>query len=441
MVTAHSSRARPGGRVGPAAPGHRVLAIIERRLGLTSSGLIVAGCAVFGAVLGKVVFSSRAVLLLVYGVLFVVAAAYVMGRRRLALTMERSELPSRVREGKSVTVGLTLHARRGVSTILLEEALPESFGQTVVMPVSILPAGQEMVHHYTFTPKLRGVYTIGPLTAVWSDPFGLTRHRLQLAEPTRIVVHPMTERVADRVISREWEDPPIRPPISRRWPTGFEFYGMRDYVSGDDPRRIVWRATAKTLDTQTGEGRYLVREAEQGITDQVFLILDNDRAQHSPGTPSATFETAVRAVASLGVRHLRDGFSVTVEGNADQLALALRGRRSEVTLLDHLAGVGLVAEPNARAVERLLTNGRRNAHYVLVTPYVSRNTATRLRLLLDRGTSLLLVLILWDETDPLSMHRAAGLGCNVVELRAGMSMDRAFQRISFVRGVSAGGAR
>ena len=62
---------------------------------------------------------------------------------------------------------------------------------------------------------------------------------------------------------------------------------MRDYVPGDDPRRIVWRATARTLDPVSGTGRYLVRESEQGITDRVLLLIDTDRAQHSPGRPVA----------------------------------------------------------------------------------------------------------------------------------------------------------
>jgi uncharacterized protein (DUF58 family) len=413
--------------------GSDFVAFVERRIGLTANGMIVVLLAVLGYILARFV-TSRALLLLVYGVVLVILAAYAMGRRKLAVTATRSDLPSRVREGQPVEVELVLTARRGVSNMLLEENLPDSFGNRVVKPVPHLPAAQDVTHAYSFTPTLRGVYEVGPLTAVWSDPFGLTRHRLVLQEPTKVIVHPVTERVRDRVISREWEDPPIRPPVSRRWPTGFEFYGMRDYVSGDDPRRIVWRASAKTLSDDPTEGRYLVREAEQGITDQVFMVLDTDVEQHTSGLPSESFELAVRAAASLGSRHLMDGFSVNLEGNSKKLASGLRGRRQAIMLLDTLAAVTPEKEHNSVAIDRLLSGGRRNAHHILITPYISRQTASRLRLMLDRGTSMLLVLILNDDTDPLTLHRAGSLGCNVVELRCGQSMDRAFQHMAFLRG-------
>ena len=41
------------------------------------------------------------------------------------------------------------------------------------------------------------------------------------------------------------EDPPMRPPVSKPWPSGLEFYGMREYVPGDDLRHVHWRSSAK----------------------------------------------------------------------------------------------------------------------------------------------------------------------------------------------------
>jgi len=410
------------------AGGSELLAFIERRIGLTSNGLMVLVGAVAGLVVGRLV-ANRALLLFVYGVIAALIAAYAMGRRRLAVDANRSKLPSRVREEQLVEVDLALVARRGVSTIILEETLPDQLGHTVRVPVPNLPAGEETAHHYTFLPKLRGVYEVGPLTAVWSDPFGLTRHRMVLSEPSRLIVHPRVEPVHDRVVCREWEDPPVRPPVPRPWPNGFEFYGMRDYAVGDDPRRIMWRATAKTLDLETGEGRYLVREAEQGITDRITVILDTDASFHSPGHPSETFETAVRATASLAIRHIRDGFSVTVETNRAKIAAEYRGRRAEIPLLDRLAEVVPEQTSLDEPISRLLTSGQRNTHYILITPHLTQKSAARVRLLLDRGTSVLLVFVAWDQTDPLALHRAGGLGCNVVELKPGVPMDRAFLRV------------
>ena len=410
-------------------------AAILNRAGLTLPGGILIAAAVAGYALARFV-GSRTMFLLVYGVVALVGGAWIVGRRRLGVDAARSDLPLRVREGQLVEVELELSAKRRVSTVVLEEELPPLLGTNVSVPIPVLTPGQAVNHVYSFVPRLRGVYQVGPLVATWSDPFGLTTKRMTLIEPSEIVVHPSTELVHDRVLTREWEDPPIRPPFSKPWPTGFEFYGMRDYVSGDDPRRIVWRATARTLDLETGTGHYLVRESEQGITDRVGLILDTNRKRHDKGEVSGTFEAAVRTVASLGTRHLQDGFAVTVEANGRTLVQALRGQRYRIRLLDELARVQLEDEELGSAIQRVISDPRRDTHLVMVTPFLSESDARRVRLLLDRGSSIMIAMVLGEDFDETSLHRAATLGCNVVELRAGDALEAVFSRV-----IGAGGRR
>src|SRR5687768_2217138 len=405
-----------------------VLATAERRLGLTPAGVAVAALAVPGLVLGRAL-ESRPVFLLVYGAVAVVGLSRVLARRRLAVDAHRSSLPTRVRESQSVDVEISVTAKRRLATVVLEEALPEAFGTPVRVPVPLLPSGQTVLHGYRFTARRRGVYSVGPLLAEWSDPFGLTRKRVELAPAETVIVHPSVEGANDRVTSREWEDPPVRPPQSRPWPSGFEFYGLREYVIGDDPRRINWLATARTGGTADGSGRYLVRESEQGITDRVRIGLDTDVTHHAPGDPSETFERAISVMASLGVRHLGDGFSVAMEAGSGSLAKGLRGSRSRIPLLDRLAAVQPERAPLAEVLDRLFLDPQRSTHNVVVTPHLDRETARRIKLLLARGTSVVLVLVLWEDTDPAMIHRAASLGCGVVELKPGASLAATFQHV------------
>lgn len=398
-----------------------------RRLGVTINGLVLLALALIGWLIGLKI-ASRPILLLVYGLLLIVGLAWILGRRKIQVEIGRSKLPSRVREGQVVEVELSLRAKRRLTTVVLEELLPAHLGGAVRFPISALPKGQELTTTYSFVPRKRGRYTVGPLTAEWNDPFGLTRRRVVLDGPVPIIVHPSTQIVHDRIVSRAWEDPPIRPPVFKPWPTGFEFYGLRDYVSGDDPRRIVWRATARTLDVASGTGRYLVREAEQGITDRVNVFLDTDKGSHSPGETSETFEMAVRAAASLGTQHLKDGFAVSVTCNGSRIASNLRGRRAEVELLDQLAAVERESVTLSSALERLLLERGGRSHNVVITPHLDREAATRLRFILDRGTSVLLALVLWEDTDPVTVHRAGTLGCAVVEMTSGAPLEKVFRR-------------
>ncbi|GAC1411783.1 MAG: hypothetical protein NVSMB57_06860 [Actinomycetota bacterium] len=402
------------------------LASIERVSGLTPSGLAVAGSAVLGWLTAYFI-GSRVLFLMVYGLAGLLIALRLTGGRRLGIVAERSDLPTRVREGQSVDVALTIQGKGRTGTLILEETL-ERLAPSVRMLVASLPSGTPVEHTYSFRPKLRGVYGIGPLVAVSSDPFGLTRKRHVLIPPAQVIVHPSTESVHDRVLSREWEDPPVRPPISKPWPTGFEFYGMRDYVAGDDPRRIVWRATART-------GRYLVREAEQGITDRVTIILDNDASHHAAsqttGAPSETFETAVRAVASLAKLHLHDGFVVSIESSSGPVTKSLRGQRLLVTMLDEMARAKMGTDPLSKALRRMLSDPRRDTHTILVTPHLDHGSAAMMKLMLDKGGSLTFVHVRAEDDesfDVQSSHRAAALGCEVIELQPGAPLESGFRR-------------
>lgn len=413
-------------RVVRPGPGRaHIFDIIERRTGLTSAGTSVVLLSVIGWIIARTI-GSRVMFLMVYATVLLMGALFLLGARKPAITARRSELPVRMREHQTVAVELELTAKRRLSTLVIEEQLHPSLGRSVSVLIPSLPAGEGVNYSYSFIPRLRGVYAIGPLTAVWSDPFGLTRRRMTLTAPNQVIVHPSTEMVHDRVLSREWEDPPVRPPISKPWPTGFEFYGMREYVPGDDPRRIVWRATART-------GKYMVREAEQGITDRITLIIDTDRKSHSEGEPSETFEAAIRVAASLGVRHLKDGFGVSVDTPEGRVADSYRGGRLQVRLLDDMARMQLTRTPLSKALDRTLVDPHRDSHCVLISPHLDARSATILRLLIERGGSIVFVHLMTEDSDRDSLNRAAAVGCQVVELDPSAPLESAFRR-----GVGAG---
>ena len=392
---------------------------LQRRAGLTTAGLSVLAGSVACWLLARLQ-GGRTLFLLVYGAVMVVLVARFMGRKRIDLQAERSSLPPRLRQGQQVDVELSLSATRRVGVFVMEEHLDQHLGRERRLPVAGLPSGGGVQHSYTITPRLRGVYTVGPLDAVWTDPFGLTRRTTQLLPATEVVVHPSTEPVHDRPLTRQWEDPPVRPPESKPWPSGFEFYGMRDYVRGDDLRRVVWKAVART-------GRVLIRESEQGITDKVLIHLDTDRSQHSPGDPSDTFEAAVRTAASIGVHHLKDGFSVLLATNDGLLGSARRGEPGRIPLLDDLARVQRSATPLGEGVDALVRSARSDLHTVVVTPHLDDRAAARLKLVIDRGTRVVLVVLTWEETDPRTIAFATGLGCQVVQLRPLDSLEAVFR--------------
>jgi uncharacterized protein (DUF58 family) len=392
---------------------------IQRTLGITRVGQI----AVVGAIglwfMARVV-AGTAIYLFAYGCAALVVISYLIAPRKLKLEGERAGLYPRAQEGDRLDVEVKLTAKRTVSTFILEERVPERLGNPVRLPIAKLSSGSAVSHRYGLRAARRGVYEIGPLVAIAGDPLGLSQRETIVAEPFELLVHPRVELVSDRPLTRQFEDPPIRPPVSKPWPSGLEFYGMREYALGDDLRRIVWRASART-------GKIMVREAEQGITDQITIVIDTDRGTHSRDGEdlSESFETGVRVVASLGVRHLREGYEVSVFTNQGPLTRPLRGATSQLILLDNLARLEQSRQPFSQALMHILSSQRRDAHMIFVTPHLGNEEAARLRLLLNRGISILVVALLWDEEDTHTMGIAAALGCAVVGVHPGQDIATA----------------
>lgn len=400
--------------------GRRVMDRVTDVTGFTSAGLILIVIALGAWAVGYYV-GGRPLYLIAYGAAGVLIVSWFYGRRTPDLVGRRSEVQARVREGQSITVDVALTAARRMSTLILEERLPAALGVSPRISIAELAEGDSAGNTYQLTCSRRGVYTIGPLVVRWGDPFGLTQRRRTVCDEFEMFVHPRVEPASDRPTARLWEDPPQRPPLSRPWPSGLDFYGMRAYAPGDDVRNVVWRAYART-------GSLLVREAEQGVTDKLRLLVDQDVTAHSPGSLSESFETSMRVVASIGMHHLRAGYTVTTEGNKEQIARPLRGvARGAVVLLDALAALQPVRSSLLDLIARVEMTISPDVEVIIVTPRLTLDAILRLRLLIDRGVSVKVVALLWDDEALDHLGQAAALGIKLVEIGPTTNLTMALQ--------------
>jgi uncharacterized protein (DUF58 family) len=111
--------------------------------------------------------------------------------------------------------------------------------------------------------------------------------------------------------------------------TASEFYTMREYVTGDDLRRIHWPSVART-------GHLMIRQDETTRRSIATVFLDNrTSALGASGSPG--FERGVSAAATLGRLLIQAGFAVhlaTVDSPAELV--------SENALLETLAAMGSI---------------------------------------------------------------------------------------------------
>ncbi|RMF84164.1 MAG: DUF58 domain-containing protein, partial [Nitrospinota bacterium] len=93
-----------------------------------------------------------------------------------------------------------------------------------------------------------------------------------------------------------------------------EFHSLREYRSGDNPRRIHWRSSAR-------QQRLMVREFEQEERPAVSILLDTRLSGQPTPQEQAALETAISFAATLTLRLLERGFQVTLAAYTPHLTV------------------------------------------------------------------------------------------------------------------------
>ncbi len=236
-----------------------------------------------------------------FGLLALVLIAVALVRLgKHDLSVSRSVVPERAQAGRDVRVELRLtNEGRGQAPLLLleDQVPPELSGRARFAIRGIEPKGTRTTA-FTLRPSRRGNYAVGPLEITVTDPFGVARVRSSAAGQTNFLAYP---RIEPLVLPRDSGTRRTITVSARRQPTGSsgeDFYTLREYVEGDDLRRIHWPATAK-------RNRYMVRQEETPWHARATVLLD-DRSQAF--VPSS-WERAVEASASVIDLYHRAGYA------------------------------------------------------------------------------------------------------------------------------------
>ena len=258
-------------------------------------------------------------------VLPLLALAFVrLSRPRLEvhrhLSTNRASLGSRV----TVSVVVANHGRATTSFLLLEDAVPSALGRPARQVVAGIPPRREQTVSYALVCRQRGRYRIGPLTLYLTDPFGLARARFDASGTTDLVVFPEVEELSAGGLVAQGAGAG-EAAVRHLYRSAADFYTMREYVTGDDLRRIHWPSVART-------GTLMIRQDESTRRSSAILYLDTRKvALGGHGSPG--FERGVSVAATLGRALSRAGFMLhlaTVDSGATPM--------NEETMLETLAG-------------------------------------------------------------------------------------------------------
>ncbi|OWV10111.1 DUF58 domain-containing protein [Micromonospora wenchangensis] len=302
--------------------------------GLTTRGrsfLAAAIAATISAgILGERDLLRVAVLL---AVLPLLAALYV-GRTRYKLACNRSLDPHRVPVGASSRVVLRLQnmSRLPTGTLLLEDRLPYALGSRPRVVLERLGAHQASSVAYTVRADVRGRYEVGPLVIRMTDPFGLCELSRAFPSTEQLTVIPQVTPLPSVRLPGEYAgsgDSRARSVAVH----GEDDAATREYRMGDDLRRVHWKSTART-------GELMVRREEQPWESRATVVLDTRAHGHRGDGPTASFEWAVSAAASIAVHLRQAGYKLRLV-TGDGVDIDASEATGDGLLLDHLADVRL----------------------------------------------------------------------------------------------------
>ncbi|WBB50223.1 DUF58 domain-containing protein [Verrucosispora sp. WMMA2044] len=231
------------------------------------------------------------------------AVAVVAAARRPRLLVSRQADPDRVARGEPAAMTLTVrNAGRVPAASML--ATDRCGDRVVPVPVLRLRPGADTTVSYPVPTSRRGVVPVGPLRVVRRDPLGLVVLARSYGDVVLVWVHPRVHplRAVPTGAGRSLDGRVDAVPHG-----SITFDSLREYVVGDELRRVHWRTSARV-------GELMVRENVDTSLPRIVVLLDNRALAHPDrvGGVAESFESACEAAASVVTAAVREDLPVVL---------------------------------------------------------------------------------------------------------------------------------
>lgn len=316
-----------------------------------------------------------------------IAAAIALGGILLAAIVDTLRLPvrndlavthivpDRMGLGDPYEISYAIRSTAVRSAIVrFYDAVPSGITADIERGAFTLAPGQTMELLVDAVGEQRGRHRFGPAALRLESPLGLVARLLpfQLFDETTVVPSlSNVRRLRLLAMQNRLSDAGVRALKQRG--EGTAFAGLRDYVPGDDPRLVDWKASAR-------HGQLTVREQTIERSQAVVVMIDCGRAMTQLAGRYARFEHVLSAALVLSDVAAASGDRVGLLAFDDEVRAyvppqkglaALRSLRTSLSGLD-----ASLTEPDfASAFRVLAARQRRRALIVLFTDLVDLRTA------------------------------------------------------------------
>lgn len=278
--------------------------------------------------------------------------------------------PLSLGEEQPVLVGVSLAAAAGLEAVVADH-LPAGISPTRREVSGRFDRDGVLIADYTCRPARRGAFEIGPCDIRCWRPAGFFVRQVRVPAKDGAAVYPNVLAIRRYQLTAR-RGMPYRPGLRRSRPPGATsaFAGLRDFLPGDELRRINWKASAR-------KDLPVVNELEAERGQQVMILLDCGRLMTAPAGRLTKLDHAVNAALLLGWLAQQQGDRVGLLAFSDAVDRFLPPQRGP------------------QQVSRLS-----QALYAVRAEYIEPDFGEAFALLNRRVTRRSLVVVLTDVLDP-----------------------------------------
>lgn len=330
------------------------------------TGLIYVGLMMF---MGLAAVNSQANLLFgVFGLMIgVLIVSIFISRLVLSRLQVVRVLPDHVVVGRPVTAQYEITNRKRfwptLSITITERDAADAFTRPPLAYMMHAAPGMTAVVPAELVPRRRGLFQFDRHIVSTSFPFGFIRRASQRRQTDSLVIYPAIGQVDPKLLNRfqaaEKSGAMLRP---RRGGQD-EFYGVKEYRRGENPRWIYWKRSART-------GTLVTREMTLVTPPRIILLVDT-HCKDDSAQEREQVERAIAMAGSLASHALEAGIMVGLYAWSGHWVSIIpnRGKRHAREIMTALACLQC---NKTHSVERLLDNAgeliKNSATPVLMTP-------------------------------------------------------------------------
>lgn len=194
-----------------------------------------------------------------------------------------------------------------------------------------LPAGIKGELEYFVKPSYRGDFDFGNINVRYLSRFKLFWRQTKFQQPKTVKVYPDLISLQELTLKLSVSSTEGETRL-RKLGEGTEFSSLREYVNGDDIRRIDWRATAR-------RDFPIVRTFEVSKDQTILILLDAGRMMSTRISGLSRFDWGLNAALSLSLAALTKGDQVGVGIFSDRNLQYIPPKRGKTHLKNIIEGL------------------------------------------------------------------------------------------------------